>query len=165
MKRILILLTFLLFLLPIKIQAQSVSYTYKALKAEGCSVNYSVAKQDSNYYLVVTVTSDRMRFLSEPSIKLKTFKDEVIELTGVELGNTSKSAGVLVGNIMVPVTDIVTSAQFCISQSDLEKFQDGISKVRISLAPMNHEREFSKDKIGKKLYMAYLKVANQTDDF
>ena len=165
MKRISLIFTIILFLLPLQVKAQSVSYTYKALKAEGCSVNYSVAKQDNNFYLVVSVTSDRMRFLSEPSIKFKTFKDEVIELTGVELGNSSKTAGVLIGNIMVPVTDIVTSAQFRISQSDLEKFQDGISKVRISLIPMNHEREFSKDKIGKKLYKIYLKLANQEDDF
>lgn len=165
MKRLSLILTIILFLLPLQVKAQSVSYTYKALKAEGCSVNYSVAHQDNNFYLVVSVTSDRMRFLSEPSIKFKTFKGEIIELTGIELGNSSQTAGVLIGNIMVPVTDIVTSAQFRISQSDLEKFQNGISKVRISLAPMNHEREFSKDKIGKKLYKIYLKLANQKDDF
>ena len=31
--------------------AQSVSYTYKPLAAEGCSVMYTAAKQDSSYYI------------------------------------------------------------------------------------------------------------------
>ena len=40
---------------------QTVSYTHKALAAEGCSVLYSVMKHDSVYYVVVSVKSDRMK--------------------------------------------------------------------------------------------------------
>ena len=54
MKNKIILLTCLLSL-PLLTFAQSVSYTYKPLASDGCNVRYSVAKQDSSYYIVVAM--------------------------------------------------------------------------------------------------------------
>lgn len=34
------------------VTAQTVSYTYKALAAEGCSMKYSVAKQNEKFYIL-----------------------------------------------------------------------------------------------------------------
>ena len=47
------MLIFIAFNLCVK--AQTIGYTYKALAAEGCSIKYSVTKQDSVYYIIVTV--------------------------------------------------------------------------------------------------------------
>ena len=138
--------------------AQTVSYTYKALAAEGCNIKYRVAKQDSSFYIIATVRSDRMRFLNEPTMKIRTFYNEVITLSGVLLGNGSESAGIVSGNIVFPITEINSTAQFRIKPAQFEEIKNGIAKVRLSMTPMNHERTFKKDKIGKKLYQFYLKV-------
>lgn len=145
--------------------AQTVGYTYRALAAEGCNMKYSVSKQDSSYYIIATVRSDRMTFLSEPTMKVRTFNDEVITLKGVAIGNGSQSAGIVSGNIVIPVTEISSTAQFKVTPEQFESIKSGVAKVRLDMTPMNHERTFKKDKIGKKLYQFYLKAKSQDDNF
>ncbi len=98
-------------------------------------------------------------------MKIRTFNDEVITLSGVLLDNESKSAGIVSGNILIPITSIYSTAQFNVTPEQFEAISVGISKVRLSMTPMNHERTFKKDKIGKKLYQFYLKVKTQDEDF
>ena len=86
------------------VNAQTVGYTYKALAAEGCNMKYSVAKQDTMYSIVATVRSDRMNFLSEPTMKIRTFSGKYLELKGTVIGNGSQSAGIVSGNVVIPVT-------------------------------------------------------------
>lgn len=97
------------------VQAQTVGYTYKALATEGCNMKYSVAKQGTEYSIVATVRSDRMTFLSNPTMKIKTFTGEYLELKGTVIGNGSQSAGIISGNIVLPVTEISSTAQFRIT--------------------------------------------------
>ena len=165
MKRLLYTFLVVILLSGIKATAQTVGYTYKALAAEGCNMKYSVSKQDSTYYIIATVRSDRMNFLSEPTMKVRTFDDEVITLTGVVIGNGSQSAGIVSGNIVIPVTEISSTAQFKVTPEQFESMKSGIAKVRLDMTPMNHERTFKKDKIGKKLYQFYLKAKSQDDNF
>ena len=146
-------------------QAQTVGYTYKALAAEGCNMKYSVAKQGTEYSIVATVRSDRMAFLSNPTMKIKTFTGEYLELKGTVIGNGSQSAGIISGNIVLPVTEISSTAQFRITPQQFEILNEGVAKIRLSMTPMNHERTFKKDKIGKKLYLLYLKEKSQDDNF
>jgi len=146
-------------------QAQTVGYTYKALAAEGCNMKYSVAKQGTEYSIVATVRSDRMAFLSNPTMKIKTFTGEYLELKGTVIGNGSQSAGIISGNIVLPVTEISSTAQFRITPQQFEILNEGVAKIRLSMTPMNHERTFKKDKIGKKLYQFYLKEKSQDDNF
>lgn len=152
----------LLFVYPS--MAQTVSYTYKALAAEGCSMEYGVVKQDSTYYIIATVRSDRMNFLNESTMKIRTFNDDVITLRGKVIGGGSQTAGIVSGNIVIPVTEISSTAQFAISPEEFEMLNSGISKVRLSMIPMDHERTFKKDKIGKKLYQFYLKAKAKDED-
>lgn len=146
-------------------QAQTVGYTYKALAAEGCNMKYSVAKQGTEYSIVATVRSDRMAFLSNPTMKIKTFTGEYLELKGTVIGNGSQSAGIISSNIVLPVTEISSTAQFRITPQQFEILNEGVAKIRLSMTPMNHERTFKKDKIGKKLYQFYLKEKSQDDNF
>lgn len=145
--------------------AQTVSYTYKPLAAEGCAVKYSVARQDTSYYIITTVSSDRMYFLGEPTMKVRTFDDKIFTLDGIVIDNNSESAGIILGNILVPATEIRTTAQFKVNSDQFESIKNGIAKIRLSMTPMNHERTFKKDKIGKKLYQLYLKTKLQNDNF
>ena len=145
--------------------AQTVGYSYKLLAKEGCEMKYSVAKQDTSYYIVATVKSDNMRFLSEPTMKVRTFNDEVITLSGVLIGNDSETAGFIYGSFVIPITEKSSTAQFKITPQQFEVLKNGVSKIRLSMSPMNHERTFKKDRIGGKLYKFYLKKKTQDDDF
>lgn len=145
--------------------AQTVSYTYKPLAAEGCQIKYSVAKQDTSYYIIATVHSDRLNFMKESTMLIKTFDGQVIKLYGSQIGNGTESAGIVSGNIIIPVTEINSTAQFKITEKQLELLNNGVAKVRLSTIPIVHERTFNKDKIGKKLYQFFLKQKDKEDNF
>ena len=147
------------------VNAQTIGYTYKALAAEGCNMKYSVAKQDTMYSIVATVRSDRMSFLSEPTMKIRTFSGKYLELKGTVIGNGSQSAGIISGNVVIPVTEISSTAQLRITPQQFEILNEGVAKIRLSMTPMNHERTFKKDKIGKKLYLSYQKEKQKDENF
>ena len=119
--------------------AQSVSYTYKPLAAEGCSVMYTVAKQDSSYYIVVSIKSDRFQFLKETTMMLRNFNNEVLKLEGKHISDGSETGGIVAGNMVIPVTELSTTAQFPITPEQMEFFSKGIAKIRITAIP--HEKE------------------------
>lgn len=147
------------------VTAQTVSYTYKALAAEGCSMKYSVAKQNEKFYIIATVQSDRMKFLKESTMMIRTANGDVLRFSGELIDNGTESAGIVSGNMVIPVTSIISTAQFEVSPEQFELLKDGIIKVRLTTIPIEHEREFKKDKIGKKLYEFYLNAKNKEDDF
>ena len=162
MKKLLLILFFAIVLETI---AQTVGYSYRPLAAEGCNMKYSVAKQDTSFYIIVTVRSERLKFLKESTFLLKTFDGEILRLKGDLIDSGSESAGVLVGNMMLPVTEVNSTAQFRISPNQFELIRNGIAKVRLSTIPIEHERIFKKDKIGKKLYKFYQNIRSKSDFF
>lgn len=166
MKNILLLLwVFMSFFIYNNAYAQTVSYTYRALAAEGCSVKYSVAKQDNAYFIIATVSSDRMIFLKESTMMVRTANGEVLKFNGELLDNGAISAGIVSGNMVIPVSSIISTAQFRVSPEQFELLKDGIVKVRLSTTPIKHERKFKKDKIGKKLYEFFTIHRDKVDNF
>ena len=165
MNNIKILFCVFAFIISYQSNAQTVGYTYKALAAKGCNMKYSVAKQDTMYSIVATVRSDRMNFLSEPTMKIRTFSGKYLELKGTVIGNGSQSAGIISGNVVIPVTEISSTAQFWITPQQFEILNEGVAKIRLSMTPMNHERTFKKDKIGKKLYQFYQQEKQKDENF
>ena len=147
------------------VKAQTVGYTYKALAAEGCSMKYSVAKQNEKFYIIATVSSDRMKFLKESTMMVRTANGDVIKFSGELIDNGTESAGIVYGNMVIPITSIISTAQFEVFPQQFELLKDGIIKVRLTTTPIEHEREFKKDKIGKKLYEFYLDAQNKEDNF
>ena len=113
-----------------EVKAQTVGYTYKALAAEGCSMKYSVAKHNDKFYIIATVSSDRMIFLKESTMMVRTAKGDVIKFSGELIDNGTVSAGIVSGNMVIPITSIISTAQFEISPEQFELFKDGIIKVR-----------------------------------
>lgn len=160
-----IIFSIVLTMFSANINAQTVGYTYRPLAAEGCNMKYSVVKQDTAYYIIATVKSDRLNFLKESTMLLKTFDGEVIKLYGSQIGSGSETAGIVSGNIVLPVTEISSTAQFKISPQQFEMLKNGVAKIRLSTIPIEHERTFAKDKIGKKLYQFFLKQKNKDNDF
>ena len=136
---------------------KSVSYTHKALAAEGCSVSYSVVSQDGQPAIVVSVKSDRLVFGNNPIMQLKNFKGEVLKIEGTNLQSRTETIGVPINNVVVPISELNALAQFPINAEDIPFFESGIVKVRLSTVPHVHEKTFSKDLIGSYLYKALLK--------
>ena len=96
---------------------------------------------------------------------IRTANGDVLKFSGELIDNGTESAGIVSGNMVIPVTSIISTAQFEVSPEQFELLKDGIIKVRLTTIPIEHEREFKKDKIGKKLYEFYLNVKNKEDDF
>ena len=163
--RIKVLIILLVFSIGHLSYAQTVSYTYKPLAAEGCSVTYSVARQYTTYYIIAIVESDRLNFMKESTMLVKNFDNEILELKGNLINTDSESTGIISGNIVIPVTSINSTAQFRICPEQFDFFQKGVSKIRLSTIPIEHERTFTKDKIGKKLYHFFIEQKNKYSDF
>lgn len=145
--------------------AKSVSYTHRPLAAEGCSVSYSAVQNDGQTMIVVTVKSDRLVFGNNPTMMLKNFKGEVLKLEGVNLQSRSETGGVLINNVVVPITELKAMAEFPIEEKDINFFASGISKVRLSTVPIVHEKEFSSDVIGGYLFSSLRKVSLSEETF
>ncbi|MDE6001962.1 MAG: hypothetical protein K2G76_00475, partial [Prevotella sp.] len=84
----------------------------------------------------------------------------VIKLKGSLIDNHTKSVGRVEENVIQPETYVYSTAQFRITPEQFELIKNGIAKVRLSTIPVEHERTFRKDKIGRKLYQFYLKADN-----
>ena len=144
---------------------KSVSYTYKPLAAEGCSVSYSAFQQDGQLFIAVTVKSDRLVFNDTPTMMLKNFDGEVLKLEGTNLQSRTETSGVLIGSMVLPVSELNALAQFPVSPREIDFFKSGIAKVRLSTIPIVHERTFANDKIGRYLYSELLSAFSSESAF
>ena len=165
MKKWVILLLGIIFSIFNNAYAQTVDYSYKPLSAEGCSMKYSVTKQNDKYYIIATVSSDRMKFLKESTMMVRNTKGDVLKLIGEQIDTENETAGIASGNLVIPITVIKSTAKFEITPEQFELIKEGIIKVRLSTIPIEHEREFKKDKIGRKLYEFYTIVKNKDSLF
>lgn len=145
--------------------AKSVSYTHRPLAAEGCSVSYSAAQNNGQLMIYVTVKSDRLVFSNSPTMMLKNFKGEVLKLEGIDLQSRTETGGVLINNVVVPITELKALAEFPIDKKDIGFFASGIAKVRLSTVPIVHEKEFSSDVIGNYLFSSLQKASVSVDTF
>lgn len=158
MKKLIFLI--ILILCTINLCAQSVSYDYKLLSKQGCHVKYSAYRQEDKSYIIVEVKSDGgISFVNDPIMMLRASNNEVIKLQGVNVGKHKEGGvGIVVSGILISEDYSVSTAQFEISNEQIEMLKSGIIKVRLSTIPYLHEREFKSDKIGKKLYKAFGKL-------
>lgn len=93
---------------------------------------------------------------SSPKLLLRLMDDSVLSLDGYMLGSTNKSEGaVMIGNTAVAINHFITEAKFPITKDQIEQFSKGIKKLRLNTSPKYHEKEWRKDKIGKKLFAKY----------
>lgn len=161
-----ILILSLLLACGLSVSSQTVGYSYKPLSSKGCDVYYSVTKQDTTYYIMVTMIAYNMTFLKESTMLLRTFDEKVLKLKGELINNGNQSGGgVITGNVVIPISLTNSTAQFIVTPHQFELLKSGVKKIRLSTTPIEHERTFKKDKIGKKLYDFYIKERDKDDDF
>lgn len=163
MKRVFYILLF--FLVVACGPAKQIGYTYRPLSAEGCSVYYSSVNESGKLSIVVAVKSDRLVFNDEPVMMLKNFDGNILKLSGKKLDSHTASGGYVVNSVIIPISEVNALAQFPIKLTDVAFFKSGISKIRLSTIPFNHERTFSDDIIGYYLYDSFQQSYNQYNSF
>ena len=145
-----------------EVSAKSIKYLHKALVLDACYVQYNVVKNDSTYYIVVIVESDRLHFMNEPSMKVLTFNDETLTFPGVVVTNGSFAGALMVSSVVMG--SVYSMAQFSVTPQEFEKMKDGIAEIRLSMVPDTHNHSFRKPSFGKKLYKLFLE-AKEKDEF
>ncbi|WP_288286182.1 hypothetical protein [uncultured Prevotella sp.] len=151
MKRI---LSMLLIVLSCTCTQAQVSYGDRAFGDGNIKINVSTEKD--SVYLTFIITSWKYKMSDSPKVLFRLMNDEVISLDGKIIGSSIMNDGaVMVGYVAVSSNEYVTEAKFPIAKNQIEKFSKGIKKVRINTSPKYHEKEWRRDKIGKKLYAKY----------
>jgi hypothetical protein len=155
------IITILSFFLCLFVNAQEKA----KYSGQGMKFQYTVLVQDSQNYVVLTMTSEEQVFAQQPTLMLKTFEGDVITLVGEIVDSNKTTAGVMISGIMFPVSERTFVAQFSISNEEIELLSKGICKVRLATVPKLHEKEFKKDKIGLKLYTMFQDAWKQQNNF
>lgn len=116
-------------------------------------INLSTEKDST--FLTLILTFARQKISDCPKLLLRLMDDSVISLE-VICGITNKSDGaVMIGYTAVAINHYITEAKFPISKEQVESLSKGVKKLRLNTSPQFHEKEWRKDKIGKKLYKKY----------
>jgi hypothetical protein len=164
MKRILLAIVFCFSGILIA-SAQPVGYTHKAFAPDGCIVNYRVVFQENVYYIEVHFESDLSKMTEKPTLMIRTFSEEVIKLSATDPIIEVLSQEVERDGVKKTITAFSSTVKFPVTADQLEALKNGISKIRLSTEPYEHEKEFKKDKIGKPLYESFIKKKNGDADF
>ena len=90
----------------------------------------------------------------------------MLKLKGELINSSNQSGGgIVAGNVVIPISLINSAAQFVVTPQQFELLKSGVKKIRLSTTPIEHERTFKKDRIGKKLYEFYIEQRDKDDDF
>ena len=141
--------------LSIQVWAQA---SYGDITWGNYNMKINVITDNDSIFLNIVYTDGKLKLADEPKLLLKLMDDEVISLDGQLLSNFSKSdGGVVISGVYVASNHFISEAKFPISKEEIGKLSKGIKKLRLNTSPKYHEKEWKKDKIGKKLYESYKK--------
>lgn len=120
------------------------------------NVKINVSTENDSTFLTLIITSERLKMSDSPKLLLRLMDDTLFSLDGNLLSTSNKSEGaVMVGYTAVAINHFITEAKFPIAKDQIEQFSKGIKKLRLNTSPKYHEKEWKKDKIGKKLFAKY----------
>jgi hypothetical protein len=141
--------------LSIHVKAQA---SYGDISWGSYNMKINVITDNDSIFLNIVYTDEKLNLADEPKLLLKLMDDEVISLDGQLLSNLSKSdGGVIIYGTYISSNHFISEAKFPISKEQISQFSKGIKKLRLNTSPKYHEKEWKKDKIGKKLYESYKK--------
>lgn len=152
----------LLFLLiaPMMANAQ-VSYGDTFWGSYNMKIN--VSTENDFIFLNVIYTDEKRKLTDTPKLLLRLMDDSVISLEGVNMSSQSKSdGGVILYGVYVESNLFISEAKFPITKEQILLLEKGVKKLRLNTSPKFHEKEWSRDKIGKKLFNAYLKSSSNS---
>lgn len=157
MKKLLLLI---MFFLPMIAKAQ-VSYGNTTWGSYNMKIN--VSTENDSIFLNVIYTDEKLKLTDPPKLLLRLMDDTVISLVGSMMGSSAFSeGGVLVSGVIVESNYYVSEAKFPITKEQILQFKKGLKKLRLNTSPRFHEKEWSHDKIGRRLYGCYLRSSSNS---
>ncbi|MBR4708805.1 MAG: hypothetical protein IKP30_01675 [Bacteroidaceae bacterium] len=146
-------------LLPILLLILGCAYCSAEVKYGGMSysVQMRITKENGEAFLNFRLQDLTKVMTESPKMLIKLMNDSVLNLEGTLMSTSHKNeGGVVVYNIVVESEFIVSDAKFPITPEQIQQIGSGVKKLRLNTSPNYHEKEWKKDKIGKKLYEEYL---------
>ena len=146
-------------LLPILLLILGCAYCSAEVKYGGMSysMRMRITKENNEAFLNVRLQDLTKVMTESPKMLIKLMNDSIINLDGKIMSTSHKNeGGVVVANIVVESDFIVSDAKFPITPEQIKQIGLGVKKLRLNTSPNYHEKEWKKDKIGKKLYEEYL---------
>jgi F0F1-type ATP synthase alpha subunit len=129
-------------------------------------VYFSVKNVDGKIYLYTKMRTEKMDFENPPKIKIRTFADNIIELTGEKLTSQNDMVAIPIGVMIIPVSEKNVFARFAVTESEMELIKEGVKKLRVYTLPDSYDISFKEDNLGKKIYKQYQKSLTEgNDDF
>lgn len=127
------------------------------------NMKIKVSTENDSIFLNVTYTNQRDKIVDVPKLLIRLMDDSTISLEGKLLSTSNKSGGgVVVSNVIVSSNYFISEAKFPISNEQIKSFRLGVKKIRLNTSPKYHEKEWRRDKIGKKLFEAYMKSSDNS---
>ena len=122
------------------------------------NMKINVSTENDSIFLNVIYTDEKRKLTDTPKLLLKLMDDTVISLVGYMMSRSSYSdGGAVVAGVIVESNFYVSEAKFPITKEQILQFKNGLKKLRLNTSPKYHEKEWSHDKIGRKLYGCYLR--------
>ena len=155
MKKVLFSLFFFCFSLCLNAQ---VSYGNATWGTYYMQIN--VVTENDSVFLNMTFTSEDRKITDHPKLLLRFMDDSMISLEGVNVSSVQKNeGGLIVYGLLLSSDYFISEAKFPISKEQISLFGKGVKKLRLNTSPKIHEKGWKIDKIGKKIYEAYLKCS------
>lgn len=105
------------------------------------------------YYLRLQVSSSEACSIPKGGrVLIRTADDSVVELKSSSEAESELHTD-FVNGIKIKTSQI--SANYIVSEADLQKMFKGVKKLRMEISPTNYDKTFKKDKIGQVLFAEY----------
>ncbi len=127
------------------------------------NVKINVSTENDSTYLTLILKSEKLKMSDSPKLLIRFMDDSTISLEGKSLGTSNKTdGGVVISGIILSSDYYISEAKFPISKEQMNHFKVGVKKLRLNTSPKYHEKEWKQDKIGKKLYDAYMSSSDNS---
>lgn len=154
------LLLVMLILLPKMANAQ---VSYGSITWGSYNMKIYVSTENESIFLNITYSDEELKLTDTPKLLLKLMDDTIISLEGDKISSLIKNdGGVIVSGVLVESNYYVSEAKFPITKEQILQLEKGIKKLRLNTSPKFHEKEWSIDRIGEKLYNAYIKSSSNS---
>lgn len=158
MKKLLLLV--MLIILPKMTNAQ---VSYGSITWGSYNMKIHVSTENDLIFLNVTYSDEKLKLTDSPKLLLKLMDDTIISLEGINMSSQIKNdGGVVISGVLVESNHYVSEAKYPITKEQILQFEKGIKKLRLNTSPKFHEKEWSIDRIGNKLYNAYLNSSSNS---
>ena len=117
------------------------------------NLSISLSRQGDGYLLTLQLRATDRRFLPESTLWLRTFDDQMIQLSGKLIDNEVQLSVKDESVSGYPKRRMVATAVYPITRAQLSR---GVKQLRLSTIPMTYDVLFDRDRIGQTLYRLFL---------